>query len=375
MSAGPAKPENEGAVDYAEKHDIFRLFQRLLQELVVQKPDNPIDFLIKTLQLPPVPRIVIAGAPASGKGTQCELIVKQFGVVHISTGDLLREHVKQGTPLGKKADEFMKRGDLVPDDLIIGMVKEKLASEECRKKGWLLDGFPRTQAQAHAMVGAGIVPEKFVLLDVPDAVLIERVVGRRTDPVTNTIYHTKFNPPPPGEVAARCVQRSDDTEEKAGNRLAVYYRNLDAIRDSFRYCERVVNGNRSKVWFSAFLLYFANTAQDAVFADIEDFVVERPRGHPPQHPARLVLTGLPHERVTAISRVVANQLDAVYVNAAEVLRGVAAGNDSDAATVRQALAARTLVPDEIVIRAVLDALSKQGAQAQGYVLQVRGCVQ
>ena len=90
----------------------------------------------------------------------------------------------------------MQRGALVPDDLIIGMVKEKLQSEECRSKGWLLDGFPRTQPQAQAMVSAGIVPEKFILLDVPDEVLIERVVGRRLDPVTNAIYHIKFSPPP-----------------------------------------------------------------------------------------------------------------------------------------------------------------------------------
>jgi adenylate kinase len=247
MAAAEAPKEDFGrAADYAEKHDLYALFERLLQELIVQKPDNPIDFLIKTLQSPAVPRVVISGAPASGKGTQCELIVKRFGLVHISTGDVLREHVKQGTPLGKQAQGAMSRGELVPDELIINMVKEKLATEECRTKGWLLDGFPRTQPQAQAMLAAGIIPDKFVLLDVPDDVLIDRVIGRRLDPETNAIYHVKYSPPP-AEVAARCIQREDDTEEKARVRLAFYHRNLGAIRSSFGYCEHVIDGNRAKV--------------------------------------------------------------------------------------------------------------------------------
>lgn len=127
--------------------------------------------------------ILIAGPPASGKGTQCELIVEKFGVVHISTGDALREQVAAGTELGKQADECMQNGQLVPDDLIIDIVKDRLAQEDCQTKGWLLDGFPRTGAQAQALGDAGIVASHFVLLDVPDEVLVERCTGRRNDPV------------------------------------------------------------------------------------------------------------------------------------------------------------------------------------------------
>eukprot|EP00698_Gefionella_okellyi_P022440 TRINITY_DN7442_c0_g1_i1.p1 TRINITY_DN7442_c0_g1~~TRINITY_DN7442_c0_g1_i1.p1 ORF type:complete len:255 (+),score=40.39 TRINITY_DN7442_c0_g1_i1:50-766(+) len=235
------------AADYAEQHDVFRLFQRLLQELVISKPADPLEFLIQTLNTPEAPKIIIAGAPASGKGTQCDLIVKRFGLVHLSTGDILRAEVKAGTPLGKEAQGFMDSGKLVPDALIIGMVKAKLQTDECRKRGWLLDGFPRTAAQAQAMQAAGIVANKFILLEVPDDVLIERVVGRRLDPQTNDIYHIVFNPPKDDAVAARLVQRADDTEEKAHVRLQQYYSNIAAIRDSYTAIMSVVNGNRPKV--------------------------------------------------------------------------------------------------------------------------------
>ena len=259
MSADP-ETSSDRAADYAEQHDIFRLFQRLLQELVIHKPEDPLEFLIKTLQTPEgfltdffnfthctAPKIIIAGAPACGKGTQCELIVKRFGLVHLSTGDILRAEVKAGTPLGKQAEGLMNAGKLVPDDLIIGIVKSKLDTDECRKRGWLLDGFPRTAAQAQAMQAAGIVADKFILLQVPDDVLIERVVGRRLDPDTGSIYHVKFNPPTDAAVAARLIQRDDDTEEKARVRLQQYHSHIAAIRDSFKHVTRVINGNRAKV--------------------------------------------------------------------------------------------------------------------------------
>jgi adenylate kinase len=129
-------------------------------------------------------RLIISGAPASGKGTQCEKIIEEFKTPHLSTGDMLRAAVKAGSPLGKEAKAYMDAGKLVPDSLVINLVKEKLATPECTNGGWLLDGFPRTAEQAKALQQANINPDKVILLDVPDSALIERVTGRRTDPVT-----------------------------------------------------------------------------------------------------------------------------------------------------------------------------------------------
>lgn len=178
-------------------------------------------------------KIIIAGAPASGKGTQCEIIKKQFGVVHLSTGDILRAAVKDGTELGLKAKGYMDAGKLVPDDLIIGVVQDRLKQPDCQSQGWLLDGFPRTRVQANALEAAGMTPDCFILLDVAEDVLVERVTGRRTDPETGKIYHMKFSPPESEEVAARLIQRSDDTAEKVIIRFRDFQANIDSVRELY----------------------------------------------------------------------------------------------------------------------------------------------
>lgn len=189
--------------------------------------------------------VIIAGAPASGKGTQCARITEDFGLVHLSTGDLLRAAVKEGSDLGKEAKGFMDSGKLVPDQLVIDLIAEKLKSPECADKGWLLDGFPRTGAQAQALADTGAEVDCFISLNVPDDDLIDRVVGRRTDPETGTIYHMQFNPPPPGEIADRVTQRSDDTEEKVKVRLDQFHTNVANVESFYKDVMTVVDGTKT----------------------------------------------------------------------------------------------------------------------------------
>lgn len=189
-----------------------------------------------------VSRLIIAGAPASGKGTQCEMIKEKYGVVHLSTGDMLRAAVAAKTDVGILAKEYMDAGKLVPDEVIIGVVKDRLAQKDCIENGWLLDGFPRTPAQAAALSEAGISADCFLFLNVPDEVLVERVVGRRTDPETGKIYHMTFSPPEDEEILARLEQRSDDTEEKVKVRLEQFHANVDAVKGSYTDIIVEING-------------------------------------------------------------------------------------------------------------------------------------
>lgn len=200
------------------------------------------------------PKIIIAGAPASGKGTQCEIIREKYGVVHLSTGDMLRAGVEQGTAVGKQAKEYMDAGKLVPDEVIIGIVKDRLNESDCVDSGWLLDGFPRTPAQAQALADAGVEADCFVFLNVPDEVLVERVVGRRTDPETGKIYHMTFSPPEDAEVLARLEQRSDDTEEKVKVRLEQFYANVAAVKGSYADISVEVEGAKKPEEVSADVL-------------------------------------------------------------------------------------------------------------------------
>ncbi|CAE8713335.1 unnamed protein product [Polarella glacialis] len=177
--------------------------------------------------------VVIAGPPAAGKGTQCEKIKEKYGYVHISTGDILRENVKNGTALGIKAKAFMDSGALVPSDLIVDLVKDRLTKDDVKEKGCLLDGFPRAPDQALALVEAGINIQRFLLIKVPDETLVERGCGRRLDPQNGEIYHLKFRPPP-ADIVDRLVHRSDDQEEAIRVRLGNYHSQIDGITPYFK---------------------------------------------------------------------------------------------------------------------------------------------
>lgn len=170
-------------------------------------------------------RMILVGPPGAGKGTQAGALVNRFGISHISTGDMLRAAVSQGTALGKQADGYMKAGGLVPDDLVIAMVIERIQQPDCAD-GFMLDGFPRTRPQAEALdtelEKAGLALDVVLQIEVPDALIVERITGRRLDPDTGEIYHVEFRPPP-ADVAPRVIQRKDDTERACRARLEKYH--------------------------------------------------------------------------------------------------------------------------------------------------------
>ena len=170
-------------------------------------------------------RLILLGAPGAGKGTQATFICQKYNIPQISTGDMLRAAVKAGTPLGLELKKVMDSGALVSDELIINLVKERIAQPDCAQ-GFLFDGFPRTIPQADAMKAAGVKLDYVLEIDVPFDAIIERMSGRRSHPASGRTYHVKFNPPKVANVddvtGEPLVQREDDKEETVKNRLAVY---------------------------------------------------------------------------------------------------------------------------------------------------------
>ena len=170
-------------------------------------------------------RMILLGAPGAGKGTQATFICKKYGIPQISTGDMLRAAVKAGTDMGLAAKKVMDSGGLVSDDIIIGLVKERIAQADCAN-GFLFDGFPRTIVQADAMKAAGVKLDLVLEMDVPDEAIIERMSGRRVHLASGRTYHVKFNPPKvegKDDVTGEdLIQRADDAEATVKNRLTVY---------------------------------------------------------------------------------------------------------------------------------------------------------
>jgi len=200
-------------------------------------------------------KIILLGAPGAGKGTQAQFLTKEFNIPQISTGDMLRAAIKAGTELGKLAKSFMDSGKLVTDEIIIGLVKERITQDDC-KNGFLLDGFPRTVPQADALKEAGVAIDAVIEIDVPDSVIVERMSGRRAHLASGRTYHIVYNPPKvdgkDDETGEDLVQRDDDKAEVVLDRLRVYheqtaplvgyYKGLSAKDTSIKYI--TINGTQ-----------------------------------------------------------------------------------------------------------------------------------
>ncbi|MDX8047351.1 adenylate kinase [Gracilibacillus sp. S3-1-1] len=208
--------------------------------------------------------LILMGLPGAGKGTQAERIVEKYEIPHISTGDMFRLAIKEGTELGQKAKSFMDQGALVPDEVTIGIVKERLSKDDC-KKGFLLDGFPRTIAQAEALdellTSMGRSIDYVIHVDVPKDDLVERLTGRRVCPECGTTYHVLYNPPKVEGICdkdgAQLIQREDDKPETVKNRLAVNLEQTQPMLDFYSNKGDLVTINGSQ-------------EIDKVFSDIDE---------------------------------------------------------------------------------------------------------
>jgi len=182
-------------------------------------------------------KIILLGAPGAGKGTQAQFLTKKYDIPQISTGDMLRAAIKAGTEMGKMAKEFMDAGKLVTDEIIIGLVKDRIAEDDC-KNGFLLDGFPRTVPQADAVTEAGIALDAIIEIDVPDEEIIKRMSGRRVHQDSGRSYHLIYNPPKiegkDDETGEELIQRADDKEEIVKDRLNVYHEQTQPLVDYYQ---------------------------------------------------------------------------------------------------------------------------------------------
>ena len=314
-------------------------------------------------------KAIIAGAPASGKGTQCEFIRDKFNVVHLSTGDILRAAVKEGTAVGIRAKEFMDAGKLVPDEVIIDVVVERLKQEDCVTRGWLLDGFPRTKSQADALLAAGMVPDCFIMLNVPEEVLVERVTGRRTDPVTGKIYHMKFSPPESEEIAARLVQRSDDTAEKIVVRFREFQSHIDAVQSSFDENIIVVDGTARK-----------DEVQGSIELALIDILQEKKakkntvnvpnpfKKLVDKSPLKIIIAGAPASGKGTQCEFIRDKFNVVHLSTGDILRAAVKEGTAVGIRAKEFMDAGKLVPDEVIIDVVVERLKQEDCVTRGWLL-------
>lgn len=204
-------------------------------------------------------KLILLGAPGAGKGTQAEIICKALNIPAISTGNIIREALAQGTEMGLKAKSFMDAGQLVPDDVVIGIIKERLAKDDCAN-GFILDGFPRTIPQAEALDAMGVIIDKVIDIEVPDEKIAARMSGRRVCKDCGSSYHLEYKAPKAEGVCDACdgelIQRKDDAPETVLDRLAVYHKQTEPLKDYYskKGILRIVEGQEEIADTSALTL-------------------------------------------------------------------------------------------------------------------------
>lgn len=214
-------------------------------------------------------RVILLGAPGAGKGTQAQYICERYGIPQISTGDMLRAAVAAGTELGLKAKQVMDAGGLVSDDIIIGLVQDRIAQPDCAN-GFLFDGFPRTIPQAEAMVEAGVDIDHVVEIAVDDEEIVSRLSGRRVHPGSGRVYHVRYNPPQREDLddvtGEPLVYRDDDREETVRNRLAVYYSQTSPLIQFYQQ----MKGDCAPAYHRVAGVGTVEEIRNAVFAALDD---------------------------------------------------------------------------------------------------------
>mmetsp|Transcript_299 Transcript_299/g.640 ORF Transcript_299/g.640 Transcript_299/m.640 type:complete len:451 (+) Transcript_299:142-1494(+) len=308
------------------------------------------------------PLVVIAGPPASGKGTQCEKIRERYGLVHVSTGDILRENVKQETALGKEAKQYMDRGELVPDSLLIKLVKDRLGEADIRSKGCLLDGFPRTGEQAKAMKEAGMTAAAFLLIDVPDAVLVERGVGRRLDPETGDIFHLKFKPPPM-DILSRLIHRSDDQEEKIMTRLKAYHDQINGILPFFENVMNIDGNNAPDDVFRSITGKLDNKLTNQIVVPMRTGATSTASKSP-----IVIISGPPASGKGTQCELIKEKFGYVHISTGDILRDNVKKETELGKKAKTYMDSGALVPDDLLIDLVKNRLQEQDIKEHGCLL-------
>ncbi|XP_029494446.1 adenylate kinase 8 isoform X4 [Oncorhynchus nerka] len=243
-TAKPLRIPPEMAI-YAEKHEIFDLVQTLVTNLMVDKPEDPIQYLIVLLKRGSVevPRVMLLGPPASGKRTVARKLCEHTQVIHITDSNILKED----TDLTKKALQYKAKQQDIPGDLWIKLIQQRLSKIDCVRRGWVLEGIPRTREEALSLQEAGVAPNHVVLLEAPDAVLIERSQGKRIDPVTGDVYHVTFIWPEDKEVVQRLEHQKAVSEEQLVAQLMQHHREVHALRKTYRNCLKGIDADQPHV--------------------------------------------------------------------------------------------------------------------------------
>ncbi|XP_070532328.1 adenylate kinase 8-like [Ptychodera flava] len=337
---------------YAERHDIFNLYKRLIERLVINKPDDPLDYLIGELKKEndDVPAIIIHGPPASGKRTIAKMVCEKLRSAHITPQKLLEDDV---SPVAAKAKEYIAKKQEIPTELWVELIQNRLKLFDSVKKGWVLEGFPQTKEQARALQTVGVHPKHFVLLDAPDTVLIERQIGKRVDPLSGNVYHTTFDWPASPDIVNRLAEPDNNSEEAMVNRLVVYHRHIDGILSCYEKVHKRINADQPKA---------------DVFSQAWTFLSSQIRTAAP-HTPRIVLLGPTGSGKKTQAALLASRYHIVSVSTGQLIKEAIVNESKIGEAIKPYVERDMMMPDNLIMSLLKDRLSQIDCVTRGWVLR------
>lgn len=336
---------------YAEEHELFETFKRLLGELIVHKPEDPLAFLIDALKRDndDVPQVLILGPPSSGKRSIAKLICGKLRTAHLTKESIIEE-AEAG--FKNEAKKHLNDGTPVPTELWVNMIKNRVSLFDAVKKGWVMDGFPETREQALALQATGIYPKHCVLLDAPDMVLIERSTGKRIDSKTGDIYHVTFDWPNNRDVIERLTECQGTSEADMIERLVVYHRHIDGLLKCYEKSLKVITADQPKT---------------DVFSQVMSFLSRSPRSSAP-HTPRVVLLGPTGSGKAVQATLLANKYNIINVSMGQLIKEAIADESKSGHACKAYVEKGAMVPDAIVLSILKDRLCRLDCLTRGWVL-------
>ncbi|XP_028918076.1 adenylate kinase 8 [Ornithorhynchus anatinus] len=336
---------------YADQYHVFELMQSMLEAILIHRPEDPIQFMINHLKQDNdhVPRIFILGPPASGKTTIAMWLCKHLNACFINLANLSRNEFSF---LAMEVAEIQKRNQEIPNELWAKLIQERLSSDDCIKRGWIVDGFPETREQAILLQIIGIFPRHVVILHAPDTVLIERNLGKRIDPYSGEVYHTTFDWPAEPEIQERLVMAEGISEEETSRKLLEYHRNISRIYQTYPKVLKAISSDQPCV---------------DVFYQALTYVQSQHRSNAPFTP-RILLCGPPGSGKSLQAALLAQKYGIVNVCCGELLKEAVADQSRLGQLIEPFFDNKWPVSDDIVIKLLSDRLNKLDCVTYGWVL-------
>ncbi|XP_067937862.1 adenylate kinase 8-like isoform X2 [Watersipora subatra] len=342
---------NPEFANYAEEHGIFDMYKRLMSKLLTDMPEDPLVYLYENLKQEndDLPQVAVIGPPVSGKWCVAHKISTTVNSPHLSPDDILSDAPKE---LQLEVNRYIQEGGGIPDELWVRLINERLGRYDCKRQGWVLDGFPETPEQAKALQAVGVMPKHVIVLEAPDTLLLERAEGKRVDPETKEVWHKIFDYPTDLSVQEKLVEPANYTHETIVSRLVDYHRHIGGIIQAYKHVYKTVNGDQPK---------------SDVFSQAVAYISQDARSQAPNTP-RVLLLGPTGAGKAVQAALIASKYNVINISVPQLIQQAIEGESKLGLAIKPYVEQDITVPDHLLMAVIRERLSQMDALTRGWVM-------